>query len=481
MMSQSSRSESRPAFPRLRNAGAVRSLIFILFFPFALRAASDLPALWAERVKCVVAVEYVTETEIERRPSVAMGTVIDADGTIILPSNSIDPRAATWQLKDFKIYLPGDANSTAGEYLGQDALTGWHFVRVGEKIRKQLVPVTTYAPKNGGHEPALADLVWGIGLRNKDEDFAPYIMQSHLALIQSLPQRTGIAQQEVAAPGLPVFDRDGTLIGLAASSFGQSYLQFSRNNRGAPILLVNVEESSAFQLADEMLPYLNRIPKNVSGRPLAWLGVYGLEPMDRDVAKFLNLGAQSGAVVSDVLEGSPAEKAGLKDRDIILALDGKPLPQFKPDRVITTYIEREVDRRKPGDTLAIGVLRGTDRMELRAVLVEEPKLIREADRKYFDRIGFTAREFVYGDAVERRVKVADAAGAIVPFIKPSSPAAIAGLRLEDWIQSIDGTEVKNFADATAKLAEIERDLARPEVVLLVSRGGETAVLRVKLK
>jgi serine protease Do len=445
-----------------------------------LRAAGELPALWAERVKCVVAVEYVTETEIERRPTVSMGTVIDANGTIILPQNSVDPRAATWQLKEFKVYLPGDANSVPGEYLGQDALTGWHFVRASEKIRAQLVPVTTYAAKTV-REPALADFVWGIGLRNKDEDFAPYIMQSNLALIQSLPQRTGIAQREVAAPGLPVFDRDGALVGLAASSFGQSYLQFSRNNRGAPILLVNVEESSAFILAEEMVPYLNRIPKNASGRPLAWLGAYGLEPMDRDVAKFLNLGAQSGAVVSEVLAGSPAEKAGLRDRDIILALDGKPLPQLKPDRVITSYIEREVDRRQPGDTLAIGVLRGTDRMELRAILAEEPKLAREADRKYFDRIGFTAREFVYDDAIERRAKATEPTGVIVHFVKPSSPAAIAGLRLEDWLQSIDGTEVKTYADATTKLAEIERDTARPEVVLLVSRGGETAVLRVKLK
>jgi serine protease Do len=482
MIVQFSWSGSRPAFAIRRNARAFRSLlgVFLSFFLPVLRAASELPALWAERVKCVVAVEYVTETEIERRPTVSMGTVIDTNGTIILPSSSIDPRAATWQLKDFKVYLPGDANTTPGEYLGQDALTGWHFVRVGEKVRKQLVPVTTYASKTG-REPALADFVWGIGLRNKDEDFAPYIMQSHLALIQSLPQRTGIAQQEVAAPGLPVFNRDGALVGLAASSFGQSFLQFSRNNRGAPVLLVNVEESSAFLLADEMFPYFSRIPKNVSGRPLAWLGAYGLEPMDRDVAKFLNLGAQSGAVVSEVLEGSPAQKAGLKERDIILALDGKPLPQLKPDRVITTYIEREVDRRKPGDTLAIGVLRGTDRMELRAVLAEEPKLMREADRKYFDRIGFTAREFVYGDAIEQRVKATDAAGVIAHFIKPSSPAAIAGLRQEDWIQSIDGVEVKSFADATAKLAEIEADSARPEVVLLVSRGGETAVLRVKLK
>ena len=446
-----------------------------------LRAAAELPALWAERVKCVVAVEYITETEIERRPTVSMGTVIDGAGTIILPLNSVDPRAAMWQLKDFKIYLPGEAASTPGEYLGQDAYTGWHFVRVAEKIRGRLTPVTAFAAQDSRRAPALADFIWGIGLRNKDEDFAPYIMQSHLALIQALPQRTGIAQQEVSAPGLPVFDREGAVVGIALSSFGQSYLQFSRNNRGAPVLLVNVEESSAFLLASDVLPNLDRVPKNPSGRPLAWLGAYGLEPMDREVAKFFNLGDQSGAVVSEVLEGSPAEKAGLKNRDIILAIDGKPLPQLKPERVVVSYIEREIDRRALGATLAIGVLRGSERMELKAVLGEEPKLMREADRKYFDRFGFTAREFVYGDAIERRVRATESAGVVVHFVKPSSPSAIAGLRQEDWIKEIDGVEVKTFAATAEKLAEIERDTSRPEFVLLVARGGETAVLRVKLK
>lgn len=446
-----------------------------------LRAAAELPALWAERVKCVVAVEYITETEIERRPTVSMGTVIDGAGTIILPLSSVDPRAAMWQLKDFKIYLPSEAASTPGEYLGQDAYTGWHFVRVAEKIRGRLTPVTAFAAQDSRRAPALADFIWGIGLRNKDEDFAPYIMQSHLALIQALPQRTGIAQQEVSAPGLPVFDREGALVGIALSSFGQSYVQFSRINRGAPVLLVNVEESSAFLLASYVLPNLDRVPKNPSGRPLAWLGAYGLEPMDREVAKFFNLGDQSGAVVSEVLEGSPSEKAGLKNRDIILALDGKPLPQFKPERVVVSYIEREIDRRTPGATLAIGVLRGSERMELKAVLGEEPKLMREADRKYFDRFGFTAREFVYGDAIERRVRATESAGVVVHFVKPSSPSAIAGLRQEDWIKEIDGVEVKTFAATAEKLAEIERDTSRPEFVLLVARGGETAVLRVKLK
>jgi serine protease Do len=444
-------------------------------------AGAELPALWQERVKCVVAVEYVTETEVERRPTVSMGTVIDSGGTIILQSGAIDPRAATWQLKEFRVYLPGEAASSPGEYLGQDAYTGWHFVRADEKTRARLTPVTAFAAGAGTSAPAPSEFVWGIGLRPKEEDFLPYILQSHVALVQSSPQLTAIAQHEVAAPGLPVFDRAGALAGLAGPSGGQTFLQISRSGRPAPTMLINVEESSAFLIASEVLPHLGRIPKSVSGRPLAWLGAYGLEPMDREVAKFLNLSAQSGAVVSEVLDGSPAQLAGLRDRDIILALDGRPLPQLKPDRVVVTYIEREVERRAPGDSFAMSVLRGTERLELKATLGEQPKLVREADRKYFDRLGVTAREFVYGDAIERRVKPSAPSGVVAHFVKASSPVAVAGLRPEDWIKEIDGTEAKSFAGATARLAEIEADVARPEFVMLVARGNETAVLRVKLK
>lgn len=457
------------------------SLLWALVVLVRPAAGADLPALWAERVKAVVAVEYVTETEVERRPTVSMGTVIDAQGTIILQSGAIDPRAATWQLKDFKVYVPGEGSGTSGIYLGQDAFTGWHFVRADEKTRARLTPVTAFAAGDRRGPPALAEFVWGIGLRPKEEDFAPYILQSHVALVQVLPQKTAIAQQEVAAPGLPVFDREGVMVGLAGPAGGQTFLQISRNGRPSPTMLINVEESSAFLVAGEVLPYLGRIPQDVSGRPLAWLGAYGLEPMDREVAKFLNLSAQSGAVVSEVLEGSPAQVAGLKDRDIILALDGQPLPQLKPDRVVISYIEREVERRRPGDAWGLTVLRGADRLELKVTLGEQPKLVREAQRKYFDRLGMTAREFVYSDAIERRVKPNEPTGVVAHFVKASSPVAVAGLRPEDWIKEIDGVDVKTFATATARLAEIEGDAARAEFVMLVARGNETAVLRVKLK
>jgi len=444
--------------------------------------AADLPTLWAARVKCTVAVEYVTQTELERRPTVSYGTVIDTQGTIILPSAAIDLRISPKQLKDFKVYLPGDPEGTAAEYLGRDSYTGWHFVRAGASVRDRLVPVTAFVAAGAPHVPQLSDEVWGIGLRNKDEDFTPYILQSHVALIQSLPQRTAIAQQEVAGPGLPVFNKAGEFMGLGSSSFGQTFLEFSGAERdGAPIMLVNLEESSAFLVADEVIPYLGRIPENVFGRPLAWLGAYGLEPMDREVASFLKLQSQSGAVVSEVLEGSPAEKAGLKAHDIILGVDGKPLPRFKPDRVVVDYVERLISARVPGDTMVLSVLRGGNRMDVTAKLDDEPRLVREADRTYFEKIGFTAREFVYGDAIARHSKPGTLKGVVAHLVKPNSPADIAGLRPDDWIKEIDGAEVADFASAVQKLGDIEKDLLRTETVFLVSRGSDTAVLRIKLR
>src|SRR4029077_7333452 len=98
------------------------------------------------------------------------------------------------------------------------------------------------------------------------------------------------------------------------------------------------------------------------------------------------------------------------------------------DRVVVNYLEREVARRAPGQTMRLTVLRGEARVELPVVLGEEPRLTTEAERKYFDRIGLTLREFVYADAVALRVKTASLKGVIAHFVKPNGPAAIAGVR-----------------------------------------------------
>lgn len=441
--------------------------------------AAELSELLSERLKSVVAIEFVIQTEIDRRPNTVFGTVIDDRGTVILPGSIIAPGIAPDQLKDFKAYRPDSSEEFPAEYLGQDAFTGWHFVRVGEKLAKNLVPVTRFAA-SGAPDLKLDDELWGIGLRNKDEEFMPYVLSSRVALITRLPNKTAILAQDVAGPGLPAFTRSGQFAGLAQNSFGQNFLLFSRNQNGAPVLLVNVEESSVVMLAGDVLPHLGRVPQSVTGRPISWIGIYGLQPVDPDVAKLLKLDQQSGVVLSDIMEDGPAARAGLQDRDIVLALDGQPLPRFKPDRVVLAYFGQEILRRRPGETVALTILRGSERKEIKVALGDEPKMVREASRRYFDRLGFTVRDFLNIDGILNRTKPSERSGVVVNFLKPNSPAATAGLRPDDWIREIDGTEVKDFAAAVEKLAIIEGDKTRREFVLLASRSGETQVLRIKL-
>ncbi len=440
---------------------------------------ADVSALWEERLSTVVAVEHYVETETDRRPSVSYGTVVDEQGTIVLPSIAVNPRSTPSQLKEFKVYRAGSAESVAGEYLGQDALSGWHFVRAAESIRGQLTPITKFVGE--AKEPGMGEEVWGIGLRNKDEDFTPYWMSGRVSLVQRLPQRTAIALDEVTGPGLPVFNFEGDCVGIGLTGFGESFLQFSSADRGGlPVVMMNVEESAAILTTAEALPQFGRVPRNVFGRPLAWLGAYGLEPVDPEVARFLKLGAQSAVVFSEVIDGGPAARGGLKEGDVLLSIDGEPLPRFRPDRVVTNYVGREIVRRQPGDDVVLTVLREGQRSDVTVTLGEQPKLFAEAERTYFDRIGFTAREFVHDDAVARQVKPEGATGVVAHFVKPNGPAATAGLRTDDWISEIDGVGVQSFADAAKRLADIEGDETRAECVLLVSRSGETAVLRIRL-
>jgi len=452
-------------------------LCLIVFTGIAGRAA-PLTDLFNERLKSVVAVEFFVQDEIERHPVLVQGTVIDANGTIILPGATILPGVPPAQLKDFKVYRPGSIEPSNAIYLGQDALTGWHFVRVEEKLRNQLVPITHY--QSVTTDPALSEELWGIGLRNKDEDFMPYFLSARVALVTKLPQKTAILAAEVAGPGLPVFDTTGRLAGLAQTSFGQNFLFFSRNQNASPILLVNVEESSVVLLADEVLPYLGRVPQTVTGRPISWFGAYGMQPIDPEVAKLLKLENQPGVVLSDLMEGSPAAKAGLKERDIVLALDGQPLPRLKPDRVVAGYFGQQLLRRSPGDVVALTVLRDGAKQEVKVTLGDEPKLVREADRRYFERLGFTVREFLATDGIVNRVGPAEQQGVVVQFVKSGGPGGTSGLRPDDWVREIDGEEIKTYAQALKKLTEIEAEKSRAEFVLLASRGGDTSVLRVKL-
>jgi S1-C subfamily serine protease len=122
--------------------------------------------------------------------------------------------------------------------------------------------------------------------------------------------------------------------------------------------------------AKELLPELKQ-----GNKVYPWLGVQ-LDDLDEQKAKQLRMNITEGAIVVDVLEGTPAEKAGLQppaatprgvyvQADVIVSVDGKPVKNAQD-------LIDHIRSKKVGDTVSLEVVRGTQRLTLSATLAPRP-------------------------------------------------------------------------------------------------------------
>lgn len=108
--------------------------------------------------------------------------------------------------------------------------------------------------------------------------------------------------------------------------------------------------------------------KNTGKISRPYLGVHYIS-LTPDVAKELQLSITSGAYVSkqpdSIVNGSPADKAGLKPGDIITKVDGKQIGK-------TTSLSSVISRFKVGDTVTLEIVRGNKHLQISVELAEAP-------------------------------------------------------------------------------------------------------------
>jgi len=174
-----------------------------------------------------------------------------------------------------------------------------------------------------------------------------------------------------------------------------------------------------------------------------------------ELATGLRLARDWGVLVSDVLPGSPAEKAGVKIQDIILSIDGR-LTDSVPIFGFTLFT------RPAGETAKVEVLRGNEKVALEVPVVEQPhKVDRLADmvdpeKDYIEPLGVLGIE-VNASLGEIVSDLREPSGVIVIARAAGSRGTENSLTTGDVIHALNGLPIITLDGLRAGLAKLKTE------------------------
>ncbi len=188
-----------------------------------------------------------------------------------------------------------------------------------------------------------------------------------------------------------------------------------------------------------------------------WLGVQ-IQKVTEDIAESIGLGDARGAIVSAPQDGSPADKAGIKAGDVIMAVDGKDIKGPKElAKLIASY--------SPKERAAISVWRNGGSKEIIVELGKLPsgkKVAKKAKKEQDDEVLVPLESFGL------TLKLTDK-GVEIAKVEENSPAATKGFRKGNIIISVNGSEVATVSDVEEALASAVQ--AKRKAVLFQIKAG----------
>ncbi len=199
-----------------------------------------------------------------------------------------------------------------------------------------------------------------------------------------------------------------------------------------------------------------------------WLGV-STQALTPELAQTFKIKEQqTGALVSGVIANSPADKAGLKRGDLIIAVDGKPVAD-------PVSLRNMVASLPPGTKIELKIIREGVEQSLSATLAELKDKTAAGKTEYKNSLkGVTVQELT--PSLREKLDIPeDLNGVVVTDVGPDSPAA-GLLQANDVIQEVNRKEIQStqdFEQAVAKIGEKE------SMLLLVYRQGGSIYITVK--
>lgn len=206
-----------------------------------------------------------------------------------------------------------------------------------------------------------------------------------------------------------------------------------------------------------------------------WLGVT-IQNVTPELAREFGLKKPTGALVTDVLKGSPAEDAGLKRGDVIIELNGKEVNDVES-------LRNRVAQTEVGSTINLKVKRESSTIQLEAIITELPQdiaMVPSGETKKEDRqenmfAGLSVMELTEDVAKQLGISRTEE-GVVIVRVEPYSHAEEAGIKKGDVIQEINKKKIRNLDDFNRIVSKAKKG----EVLLLfINRNGNKFYIPLK--
>ena len=373
------------------------------------------------------------------RRGVGSGFIVSADGYILTNAHVVDDaNEVTVKLTDnreFKAKVIGVDRRTDVALVKIDA-KNLPTVRIGDASKARVGQwVAAIGSPFGLENTVTAGIISAKSRALPDETYVPFI-QTDVAI-------------NPGNSGGPLFNMAGEVIGINSQIYSRTggYMGLSF---AVPI-----------DVAMKVKTDLQKYGKVSRGR----LGVT-IQGVSQELADSFGLKKAQGALVSAVEARSPADKAGIKTGDIILAVDGRDIEN-------SIDLPRVIGETRPGTAVTLKVWRQGETKELRASLGEAPaeKVVRadSESKTKPSKLGLAVRPLT-----EEERKQIEAEGGL--FVEQSEgPAARAGVQAGDVILAFNNQPVKTV-DQLRRLV----DRSRGSIALLIQREGNKIYVPIRL-
>ncbi len=196
----------------------------------------------------------------------------------------------------------------------------------------------------------------------------------------------------------------------------------------------------------------------------AWLGVF-IQELDSETAKGLNIKTRNGALITDVVDGGPAEEGGIQEGDVIIAFN---------DQLISnpSNLKNVVSLTPPSSKNRVKVIRNGSKKTVEVVLAELPEEVQnfpsKRNRVRSNEFGLQLKEV--NNRLKEKYNIEESDVLVVTKVDEEGEAFSKGIREGDVIKRV-GTEQVKTVKQFKRLIDNSRD--RGSLLLLVKKpnGG----------